>query len=87
MKRKEKPFGKRLLSTVSSFAFIGACGYMFFAGANLIAGTVLAIALLSICSPVIIDGGSIIEVIGGIFEAFIEGLMGVVDAISSIFSF
>ena len=87
MKRKEKPITKRLLSTVSSLALIGASGYMFFAGVNLISGAILAIALISICSPVIIDGGGIIEVISGIFEAFIEGIMGVIDAITSIFNF
>lgn len=87
MKRKSKPIIKKVFNTISSFALIGATGYMIFAGINFISGTVLAIALLSICSPVIIDGGSIIEVIGGIFEAFVEGLMGVIDAITSIFSF
>jgi len=87
VKRKEKPIANRVFSTVSSFALIGAASYALFWGVNIISGTVLAVALLSICAPVIIDGGSILEVASGIFESFCEGVMGVIDAISSIFSF
>ena len=86
MKRKDKSIIRRLLSTISSLTLIGVSGYMYFVGINLISGAILAAALLSICSPVIIGGGGIVEVIGGIFEAFFDGLMGVVDAITSIFN-
>ena len=87
MNRKDKPLIRRIFGTISSFVLIGACGYAFFAGVNALTGLIIALAILSIATPVVIDGGSIIELFVGIFEAFLEGLMGVVDAIASIFSF
>ena len=87
MNRKDKPILKRMFGTISSFVLIGACGYAFFAGVNLLVGFLLAISILSIVGPVVIDGGGIGELISGIIEAFFEGIMGVIDAIASIFSF
>lgn len=87
MSRKDKPLNKRVLNTFGSLALIGAGGYMFFSGLSMLAALIFAVALLSICTPVIVAGGSIIELVTGIVESFVEGVMGVVDAISSIFSF
>ena len=86
MNRKDKSLFRRVVSTICAFALIGAVCYSIFVGMNAMTGAVLAVALVGICAPVIVAGGSIIEVLSGVFEAFIDGLMGVVDAISSIFS-
>ncbi len=87
MNRKEKPLLRRIFGTVGSFVLIGACGYTFFAGMNLLVGLILAVSILSIATPVVIDGGEFFELITGVFEAFIDGIMGIFDAIASIFSF
>lgn len=87
MNRKDKPLLKRILGTISSFVLIGACGYIFFVGMNLLVGFLLVASILSVATPVVIDGGSLGEIISGVVEAFIEGVMGIIDAISSIFSF
>ncbi len=87
MNRKEKPILRRIFGTLSSFVLIGASGYAFFAGMNFLVGLILAISILSIATPVVIDGGGFFEIVSGIFEAFIEGVMGVFDAVASIFSF
>ena len=87
MKRKDKPLHMRVLGTVSSFAFLGACGYAFFTSLTLLSGMFIGIAFLSIIGPVLVGGGNVIEMLGGIVEAFIEGLLGIFDAIASIFDF
>lgn len=87
MNRKDKPLLRRLFGTISSCVFIGACGYAFFAGINLLVGFLLAVSILSIATPVVIDGGGIAELISGVVEAFIDGIMGAFDAIASLFSF
>ena len=87
MNRKDKPLLHRIFTTVCTFTLIGAGMYAIFAGLNLTSGIVIGLAIASIATPVVIEGGSILEVIFGVFEALLEGLMGVLDAIGNIFNF
>lgn len=87
MKRKDRPLYKRTLGTICSFALVGACGYAFFTGLNLLTTLLIGMAILSIIAPVVIAGGSLVEILVGIVEAFIDGLMGVIDVIASFFNF
>lgn len=87
MGRKDKSIIKRILNSLGSLALIGAGGYMFFAGFSMLSSIIFTAALLSICTPVITDGGSIAEVVTGVVEVFIEGVMGVFEAIASVFNF
>ena len=87
MKRKDKPIGMRFMSAIGSFALVGASGYMLFSSINLVASTIFIIAILSICVPVMSQGGSIAEIVVGVFEAFIDGIREVIEAIFNLFSF
>lgn len=87
MSRKNTPLKRRVISAISSVALIVTSGFVLVAGFNMVSSVVLAVVILSICAPVIVDGGSILEVISGIVEAFVEGIMIVVDAVASLFSF
>ena len=53
----------------------------------MVASVIPAVVILHICAPVVADAGSIIDVITGEVEAFVEGIMAVVNAETSLFSF
>ncbi len=88
-KRKEKPTGLRILSSISAFVLIGTGIYMFFAGINLYSGAIITSAILGLGVPSVMTGEGILEIIGGFFGAFFDGLMevfgGILDFIGSIF--
>jgi hypothetical protein len=87
MNRRERPLKKRIISAVSSLALVATGGYVLVAGFTMISSIMLALVLLNICGPVVLDGGGVFEVLTGVVEAFVEGIMIVVDAIASLFSF
>ena len=80
---KKKSIYLRLFNTVCSLTFIGAACYLFFAGMDLLAMGIFASSLAALTAPVVVDGGSVVEVLVGIVEAFVEGLALIVEAISS----
>lgn len=81
---KKKSIYLRLFNTLCSLTIIGAACYLIFAGMDLLAMGILASSLAAMTAPVVIDGGSVIEVLAGIVEAFVEGLALIVDGISSL---
>ena len=87
MKRKEKPILLRILLTISTFALLGAAGFIYFSGVTITSGIVLGLALAGIITPAVGEGGGVLEMLFGVFEALIDGLMGVVDAITGVFNF
>ena len=86
-KRKERSILRRIVGTMSSFAIIGISGYAFFFGINVFTSLLIGLAVVSIVAPVLIAGGSFIELLIGIIEAFIEGLVGALEAIANMFNF
>ncbi len=88
--RKNKTIGMRFLSAVGAFLLIGSVVYIFLAGINLYVGAALTAAVLGLGVPSVSEGESLIEIVVGVFESFVEGVMevvgGIVDAVSSIFS-
>ena len=87
MKLKKRPIHLRILFSISALALIVACIYSVFTGINIASGGVILIALLSLGVPVAAGGGSVMEVLSGIFEAFIQGITGVFEAIGSALNF
>ncbi len=88
-KRKEKSIDLRILSSLSAFLLLGAGLYVLFVGINLYSGAIITSAVLGLAVPGIMTGDGILEMIGGFFEAFFDGLMevfaGILDFIGSIF--
>ena len=87
MRKKNKSLPRRLFNSIGSLALIGSGGYLLFSGINLIASSVLITAFVLIIVPIATDGGSIFEIVAGIFEAIIDGLVSLVEAVMSVFSF
>lgn len=87
MKRKDRSLTRRFFGTFGALTLLGTCGYIFFAGINMYAGAIIAVAILSIATPVVGDGGSIFEVLAGILEAFVEGIASIFEVIANIFNF
>ena len=85
-KRKDKPMAIRLLNTVCAFMLIGSAIYIFIFGINLIPSLFLLSAIGGISGPVVLGSGDgIVECLVGVFEAFVEGVLGVFETIGDIF--
>jgi len=99
MSRKDKPRKTKIVSSICSFALIGAGGTMFFSGIGMLSAGIFAIALLGIFGQVMLgasaegviegtsEGVNVLDVLTGVLEAFLDGVMVIVEAIASIFSF
>jgi len=87
MTRKSRPLKIRILNAISSFTLIGTSVYLFFTGINLFACAIIAVATLTIITPVAIDGGRVLELLSGIFEAFLDGVITIFETIANIFNF
>ncbi len=83
---KKKSIYLRLFNTVCSLSIIVAACYLFFAGMDLLARGILASSLAAMTAPVVFDGGSVVEVLVGIAEAFVEGLVLIFEEIGNIFN-
>lgn len=90
MPKEPKPLKIRVLNAACSLTLLASLGYIFFAGANLIVLGAITAALAGVATPVMIDGGGILETVLGVVEALIEGIAAVVEgvcnAISALFS-
>lgn len=85
-KKKEKSLWVRLLLSISSLALIGAVTYIIIAGFNVVATVVLLSSFGSIAGTAILAADGIIDGAIGFFEVLIEGLLGVVEAITDVFT-
>lgn len=87
--RKDKPVGKRILSSVASLMFIGSLIFIVIAGFNLYVTSILATGILGLTVPSVMSGEGFLEIIAGVLEALLGGVMeiigGIFEAISSIF--
>lgn len=90
MPKEPKPLKIRVLNAACSLTLLASLAYIFFAGANLIVLGAITAALAGVATPVMIDGGGILETVLGVVEALIEGIAAVVEgvcnAISALFS-
>ena len=87
MKHKDKPIHLKIIASLSSLVLICTCIYVAFAGIGFVSGAVLFVAFASLGGPVAAGGGSFMEVVAGIFEAFIQGIASIGEAIGSALSF
>ena len=92
MKNKEKkPLLTRVLASIGSIMLIGSLIYIFIAGFNYYASTVMVVAILGLGTPAVVAGESFVEMIVGFFEMLVEGVVTAVecifDVIGSIFNF
>lgn len=71
----------RLIRGLCSSILIVATLYIFFAGFDLLAGTAIALAVASVAAPIVVGGGGALEMAASFFEALLEGVTAIVEAI------
>lgn len=84
--RKPRHLFVRLINACSSLTVIAAVVYILFAGFTLTSTAVVTVAVVVLAAPVVSAGGSLVEMLSGILEAFIQGLMAIFDVIGSVIS-
>lgn len=84
-KKKSRPV-IRIARGFSTLAIIGAVISMLVSGFSVVAMLVLFAASSVVIGPPIAEGGGIGEVLIGIFEAIVEGIAGVLEAIATAIS-
>ncbi|WP_146205077.1 hypothetical protein [Kangiella spongicola] len=83
--RKDKPVGKRILSSVASLMFIGSLIFIVIAGFNLYVTTILATGILGLVVPSAMSSEGFLEIIAGFFEALLDGGMEIIGGIFEFF--
>lgn len=75
----------KLLNCLCSLVILGSVMAAVFVGMNIYALGVLTIAVASIATPVIIGGEGILDMLVGVLEAVLDGVLVLVEAIGHIF--
>ncbi len=90
MARKEREIKFRILNAVCSALLLGAICYAFITSFDLIATGLIAVAIIGVATPAVISGDGIFDMLLGIFEGLIEGLVelaaGILSAIANLFN-
>jgi hypothetical protein len=86
MSRKKRSIGVRALNAGCAVVLLGAGIYIFMAGFQFAAVAALVCCTVAVATPVFLSGEGILEVISGIFEALLDGLMAILEAIASVFA-
>jgi len=84
--KKEKSRMLRMLNSICSGVLISSLVYMLVVGFEFYAMTVMLAAIVGAGAPVVASEDSILEMLTGLFEAIIEGVMAVVSGIVSVIS-
>ena len=87
MRNKEKrSLGLRFLNSFCALALLICIAYMVFAGFQAVVIGVALLALGGLAVPVAMEGEGLVEIIIGISEAVIEGIIAVFEAIANFIS-
>ncbi|VUD69451.1 hypothetical protein TDB9533_04821 [Thalassocella blandensis] len=85
-RRNNKSIQIKAFNAVCSILLISSIIYILFAGFEVIATGILITSLAASAVPVVVAGEGLVEILVGILEALLEGVMVVVECIASIFS-
>lgn len=90
MKRQKSSAGLRVFRGICSFVMTASVFAILIGGFNMITGAAIALAVVSIAAPIVIGGGSFIEMVVAVFGAILEGILtlveGIVNAVSGMFN-
>ena len=78
--------GLRFLNSFCAFALLGCVIYIIFAGFQAAAVGFALLALASVAVPVAMGGDGILEILSGILEALVEGVLGIFETIADFIS-
>lgn len=76
----------RLFNALCATALITAVIFMLVAGFHFGAMAVVALAIASVATPVVISGVGIVEMLTGLVEALVDGVTAIVECIVSAIS-
>ena len=86
MRNKEKrSLDVRFLNSFCALALLVCIAYIVFAGFQAVIIGVALLALGGVAVPVAMEGEGLVEIILGIFEAVIEGIIVIFEAIANFF--
>ncbi|MCW8877175.1 MAG: hypothetical protein OQK04_07425 [Kangiellaceae bacterium] len=86
MKRTKSSKKLKILNAICSLVLIVALFYLVSGGIELAAFGVMTAAIIGVAIPVVIAGGGVLEIIFGIFEALLEGVVAIVEGILGLIS-
>lgn len=81
--KPKRPAWLRALNALCAVALLSSVIYMIAFGFHFAAMTVLALALASVATPVVMGGEGVLEMVTGIVEAVVDGLLAIVEGIAS----
>lgn len=84
--KNERSAGLRTFNALCAIVLLIAGLYILIAGFQIVAVAALVCAAAGVATPVVISGDGLLEMISGIFEAILDGIMGILEAIGSFFS-
>ena len=76
----------RLLNALCATALIAAVIFMLVAGFHFGTVAVAALAVASVATPVVISGVGIVEMLTGLVEALVDGVLAIIECIVSAIS-
>lgn len=79
---KSKPL--RALNALCVTVLLGASLYTAFAGLQLAAAATILLCAAGIATPVILGAEGFMDVVTGIFEALIDGIVAIIEGIASV---
>lgn len=86
MDKKERPVGLRVLNALCATVLVFSGLYILFSGFQAVAVAALVCAAVAVATPVMVTGEGGLEILTGILDAFLDGIMGIFEAIASFIS-
>lgn len=85
-RRKRRPIALRALNSLCVIALVVSIGWVFAEGFRLASSLVLTVAILAVAGPVVVASDGLVEVLTGLLEALVDGVVAILEAIASLFS-
>lgn len=86
MDRENRSLQIRAFNCICSLVLIGSLIYILIVGLEKVAAALLVLSVVSAATPVVFAGGNMLEILVGILEALLEGIMLIVEGIVGIVS-
>ena len=86
-REKKHSVFQRILAVLGCFLFLAAGIVWLVAGFQIVVAALLLAAIGGVSGPAVAEGGGFIEIVGSIFEAIFEGIVGIFEFIGDLFSF
>ena len=87
MKTKEdRSIGIKILNSLFATMLLVAVGYILLVGIEVVAMGAIVLALIGMAVPVAMSGEGVLAIVAGVFEALVEGVLVIFEAIANAIS-